>query len=254
MIASLLLDLSLAAAVVGAVCLIRPLAFLGVRSRRAAALPLAVGLLFAIAVALWPPPVRRSAGRAAIDRFLPEYTFAEFHETRVHAAPEAVYRATLDVTPDEIRYLKPLMAIRSFPASLLGRRSLSPKTALPILELATRSTFFYLAQEPPRELVVGTVGQFWKLDGGRLPGTRSAEEFLAFEDPGFARAVVNFAVEDAGGGWSRLTTETRIFAPKGQARRRLGAYWRLIYPGSSLIRIGWLEGIRRRAEAPSRTP
>jgi hypothetical protein len=253
MIASLLLDLSLVAAVAGAVSVIKPLAFLGVRSRRAAALLLVIALFFAVIVALWPAPTLRTDNHAAIDRFLAAYNFHELHETRVRATPEAVYRAALEVTPDEIRYLKPLMAIRSFPASLLRKRS-APTGTAPILEIATSGSFFYLAKDPPREIVVGTVGRFWKSDGGRLAGIRGPDEFLALQDPGVARVVMSFAIEDAGGGWSRLTTETRIFAPEGEARRRFGAYWRLIYPGSSLIRVGWLEAIKRRAEAPSRKP
>jgi len=61
---------------------------------------------------------------------------------------------------------------------------------------------------------------------------------------------MNFVVEPEGEGWSQVTTETRIFAPEASVRRKFGAYWRVIYPGSSLLRIGWLEAIRRRAEAP----
>jgi hypothetical protein len=57
------------------------------------------------------------------------------------------------------------------------------------------------------------------------------------------------AVSPMSGG-SRVTTETRILATDDGARRRFGAYWRVIYPGSALIRIGWLDAIRRRAETP----
>ncbi len=193
----------------------------------------------------------RPTGRQAIDRYLESYNFREFHSTRVHAAPEAVYRAVLEVTADEIRWLKPLMAIRLFPAWLRGKRPHRPASA-PILDVATRGAFLYLAREPPREVVVGNVGQFWKISGGIAPPKpASPEAFVALDDPAFAKAVMNFATEDAGSGWTLLTTETRIFAPEGNARRRFAAYWRLIYPGSSLIRVGWLEGIKRRAEAGS---
>ena len=193
----------------------------------------------------------RPAGRQAIDRYLSSYNFREFHSTRVHAAPDTVYRAVLEVTADEIRWLKPLMAIRLFPAWLLRKRPHRPPSA-PILDVATRGSFLYLAKEPPREIVVGTVGQFWKLAGGTPPPKpASPEAFVALDDPACAKAVMNFAMEDAGSGWTLLTTETRIAAPEGKARRRFAAYWRLIYPGSSLIRVGWLEGIKRRAEAGS---
>ena len=249
MLGSVLLDISLAAAAVGAISLARPLVFLGVHSRAAGAAILAAAVAAALLVALWPAPVLRSDGHQAIDRFLPSYNFHERHSTRIHASPEAVYRATLAVTPDEIRWLKPLLAIRQFPASLRHRPGRDGSK--PILEIATRSSFFYLVREPPKEIVIGTVGRFWTASGGRVSGIRGPEEFLAFQDPGVARVAMNFSIEEAGGGFSLLTTETRIFAPEGEPRRRFAAYWRLIYPGSSLIRVGWLEGIKKRAEAGS---
>jgi hypothetical protein len=248
-ISSLLLDLSLVAAAIGAVSLVRPVAFLGVRSRRAGAVVFGAALAAAFLLALWPAPSLHSDGHQSIDRFLPSYNFQEFHRARVHASPEAVYRATLEITADEIRWLKPLLAIRQLPGSLRLRPESG--SSVPILEFATRNSFCYLAREPGKEIVVGTVGRFWESRGGRVSGIRGPEEFLAFQDPSYARVAMNFTMEDAGNGFTALTTETRIFAPEGQARRRFGAYWRLIYPGSSLIRVGWLEGIRKRAEAGS---
>jgi len=59
-------------------------------------------------------------------------------------------------------------------------------------------------------------------------------------------AVMNFRVENDG----RLTTETRVvLAPTGNTRRIFAVYWRIIRPGSGIIRRGWLEAIKRRAEA-----
>jgi hypothetical protein len=61
---------------------------------------------------------------------------------------------------------------------------------------------------------------------------------------------MNFLVEEEGDGWCRLSTETRVLATDDTARRRFAVYWRLIYPGSSLIRRMWLAAVKRRAEAP----
>jgi hypothetical protein len=58
----------------------------------------------------------------------------------------------------------------------------------------------------------------------------------------------HFRAEDAGGGWSTISTETRLVAPDPATRSSLGRYWRLIVPGSGLLRRQWLDGIRRRAE------
>jgi hypothetical protein len=60
---------------------------------------------------------------------------------------------------------------------------------------------------------------------------------------------MNFRIEDEGAGQSRLTTETRIFATDTATRRRFGLYWAFVYPGSALIRPGWLQAITKRAEA-----
>jgi hypothetical protein len=46
-----------------------------------------------------------------------------------------------------------------------------------------------------------------------------------------------------------LTTETRVYAAGAQQLHGFAAYWRMIFPGSSLIRRMWLRAIRGRAEA-----
>jgi hypothetical protein len=57
-------------------------------------------------------------------------------------------------------------------------------------------------------------------------------------------------IEDAGAGHCRVTTETRVQATDKAARSTMSKYWRLIYPGSGLIRRAMLDAIRVRAEAP----
>ena len=59
---------------------------------------------------------------------------------------------------------------------------------------------------------------------------------------------MNFRIEPDGKGGSRLSTETRVFATDAASRRRFAAYWRVIYPGSALIRRMWLRAVRLRAE------
>jgi hypothetical protein len=246
--ASLVLWFGLLAVILGLVCLIRPLRFLRLRNRRAGAALLAAGMVCAAATALWPAREKRSSGSLQIDRFLPVYHFREHHEIRVHATPVAAYRAIREVTPAEFRSLGILMRIRSFPARLLRKAPRRPNANRAVLDISSGSSFLYLADEPPKEVVQGTAGRFWKLSGTSVR-VASPQEFLAFSDPSVARAVINFAVTDEGDGWSRITTETRIATASPGARRRFAAYWRLIYPGSSIIRYDWLRAIKRRAEA-----
>ena len=109
--------------------------------------------------------------------------------------------------------------------------------------MATRTGFVRLADEAPRELVLGTVV-------AAPPGTRGSitpEVFQKRLPPGFALAAMNFAVHPDGAGGSFVSTETRVFANSPDARRRFAAYWRVIYPGSAIIRRMWLRAIERRA-------
>jgi hypothetical protein len=55
-------------------------------------------------------------------------------------------------------------------------------------------------------------------------------------------------LEDAANGETVLTTETRVYATDAATRKRFALYWRVIYPGSALIRVMWLRAIRNRAE------
>jgi hypothetical protein len=62
---------------------------------------------------------------------------------------------------------------------------------------------------------------------------------------------MNFLVTPDGQDGSFVSTETRVFANNAAARRRFAAYWRLIYPGSAMIRRMWLRAIVRRALSPN---
>lgn len=229
----------------GTIVSLRP-RLLGRRSRRPGLALLPVGLLLASAGAWWPVDVRHGAGGALLDTFVPEFHFGELHATQVRAAPGNVFRAVHAVTADEIRFFRILTWIRSprLPWKDRPKGILAPDWKAPILDVALRSGFVLLGEIPDAELAIGTVVCCQTVALG------SADGFRTLAGLGFARAAMNFRVEDVGDGTSRVTTETRVVADAASARRRFGLYWSFIYPGSWLIRYGWLEAIRRRAEAP----
>ena len=59
---------------------------------------------------------------------------------------------------------------------------------------------------------------------------------------------MNFLVRPDDHGGSTISTETRIYANNQSALRRFAIYWRVIHPGSDIIRRMWLRAIKRRAE------
>jgi hypothetical protein len=247
MIAVGVVYLGLIAALLGIASLVKPLSFLGIRSRLQATFVLGLGLLIAGAGWAWPAnEVQVAVVRMQLDLYVPVYQFNESHSVRVMAPRDRVYQAIKDVTPDEIRLFRTLTWLRRF-----GRRGpesiLDAPEHLPILEIATRTSFLLLAEEPDREIVVGTLVVAPR--GWRPKRRPTPEDFKVLREPGFAIAAMNFLVEDAGPGACIVTTETRIYATDASTRRRFATYWRVIYPGSALIRRMWLRAVKRRAEA-----
>lgn len=184
-----------------------------------------------------------------LDDFLPTFDFTEVHVVNVHAPRERIFRALQDLTPAEITLVRTLFALRSLLVRLLGKGTMGFVETQPFLQQALRSGFILLAESPNQELVLGTIGQFWKITGSVPVRLAEASEFLTFHHPGYAKAAMNFSLEETPGVPSiSVRTETRILIPYPAARKKFARYWRVIYPGSALIRRRWLRAIKRRAE------
>jgi hypothetical protein len=236
----------LGALAAGVASLIRPLRFLGIQRPRQGAIVAAIGAGVASLALIWPPSTeRRERPVLLLDRVLPAFQFSERHERRVRATPNRIFEAIRSVTADDIAFFRTLTAIRN-PGRLFGKQPegiLNPAHGS-VLEAARLSGFVELAEEPGRELVIGTY--IVRPPQGVRP---SPESFAALALPGYAKAALNFRVEPGPDGTCRLTTETRVFATDGWTALRFAPYWRLIYPGSSLLRRTWLAAIALRAEA-----
>ncbi len=176
-----------------------------------------------------------------IDDVLPQYDFSERHETLVPAPKEVVRRAMEEWRPQESFLWRALLRLRG-----LGRPGGS------LREWAEASGFLRLAEDE-NEVVYGQVGRFWALDERRaMLSPKTAEEFRAFSDPGYAAAVMNVHLEALAADRTRLSTETRVRALGGRARWRFRLYWLLIRPFSGLLRRAMLRGIKANAAAHHR--
>jgi hypothetical protein len=184
-----------------------------------------------------------------LDRYLPEYHFSEVHETLVRASVEETWTALSALRPSDVPLTGFLMMLRRLPARILGQKApYGDRSDAPILEGITRGGFVKLDEDKGREAIVGIVGQFWRVSPEPVR-LSSARDFLEFSRPGFARAVMNFEIEPAGDGRTRVRTETRIQGTDAGARKTFGRYWTIVHPGSALIRRAWLRAVRRRAES-----
>lgn len=221
-----------------------------VRTTRGRGLMLSgLGVLLAVAALLAPATESKVAvAETRLDGLTPVWQFREHHAIRIAADPARVYEAIKQVSADEIFLFQALTWIRRggrpLPESIMDAPA-----GRPIIEVATRGGFVLLADDTPRELVVGAV--VVAPPGARVKPT--LETFTSELPPGVAVATMNFLVTADGPDRSLVSTETRVFASSDDARRRFAAYWRVIYPGSATIRRQWLRAIARRAEAADGT-
>jgi hypothetical protein len=243
---SVLLYSGLAIAFVGFVSILIPLRFLRIRTRRVGAAVAAAGAILVVLIAVLPVWEKQIARRQTrLDDFMPVWQFDERHTLAVAAPPEKVFDAIRAVRAEDIRFFRALIGIRRGwrpgPESILN----APEKE-PLLDVATRTTFVWLANEPPREMVVGTVVAAPRV---RRAGARLTPDlFTRTLQPGVALAAMNFLVTADGRGGSLVSTETRVYANDRSVERRFAVYWRVIHPGSDIIRRMWLRAIKERAE------
>ena len=227
----------------GLILFAKPGERLHVTSRSQALAIVGIGvLLVGIGLALPARESRLTGAETRLDEFMPVWQFNERHTISIKAPPAAVYEAIRNVRAGEISLFNTLTWIRrggrALPESILNAGDTAS-----LLDVATRSGFVYLADDAPKEVVIGTV--VMHPPGARAPLT--PQTFKTSLPPGYAIAAMNFAVLPDGPNASLVSTETRVFANNPVARRRFARYWRVIYPGSALIRLMWLRAVKRRA-------
>lgn len=176
----------------------------------------------------------------SLDRLLPRWHFREHHRRATTAPAAALLAAAEELTWREVVVMRALLGIRS-----AGRLHLAGTE--PILDGMAKIGFTVL-ERTDDELVVGALGRPWDPRGGRkaprlADRAAPAEFFARFDEPGWAKMIVNFRV-----GAGELSTETRVLATDEHARRAFARYWLLIRPFSGLIRRRWLAAIARRAD------
>jgi hypothetical protein len=107
--------------------------------------------------------------------------------------------------------------------------------------------FVLLGERPGEQIVLGVVGRPWKPRGDGLDSLDGPASFRAYDRPGSVRCVWDFVAAPTASG-TRLSTETRIAGTDAAGTRTFRRYWRIVMPGSALIRRDILRAVALRAE------
>lgn len=178
----------------------------------------------------------------AIDSHLPTFDVRSAHQIEVNASAEDTYRAARQLDLARSLPIAALFAIRGIPHVLSGKARLTRTLTLDTMfELG-----FVMLEESPTEVVVGSIGKFWRPDSGMVP--ISPEGFATFDEPGYSKGIMSFTVDELGPDRSLFATETRVLCTDDASRRKFSMYWRVIGPFSGLIRHAMLNQVKRSAE------
>lgn len=185
-----------------------------------------------------------------IDRFLPEFDVTQVIEIEVDAPLPEVYAAILE-TDLRDPIINTLFALREIPLRISrrwrGETAPPPQGPVTFGDIARGTPgWTLLGEEPGSELVIGSVGRFWRRDYGGRPITR--DDFTPFREPGYAKVALSLAVRPAVEYGTILRYEARTATTDESARRRFRRYWRIIHPGVALVMRRALTRIRTEAE------
>jgi hypothetical protein len=196
-------------------------------------------------------PAGSEPGDLLIDRFMPVYEVEEWHQTSVDAPANVTLAAARELDVQASPVNQAIIIARSIPGLLRGNPNPEPQPSSGLLAQTLAMGWGLLAEEPG-EIVVGAVTQPWNAVGEfrRIP----PDEFVAFDEPGYAKIVFTIAAEDLGPGVSLATTRTRVTTTDAESRERFRRYWSLVSPGMLIIRFEALRMLRSDAERRGTTP
>jgi hypothetical protein len=184
------------------------------------------------------------AGTTALARLMPCAGLVEVRGIDVAAEPARAWERARHGDLADSAAIRALFALRSLPRRRDGARE-APSIRIDDLGPSPGAPGFgVLIDDPPREVVVGAIGQVWRPD---IPFVyvEDAEAFARFACPGFVRVAWAVQVAPRASGGSRVEVELRVDATDPASWRRFRAYFALIGPWSRLIRRLLLDGLER---------
>jgi hypothetical protein len=194
------------------------------------------------------------------EEFLPVYDISDAVAAVVGADRETTWRALLDVDLLKLGREAPLVgmlgALRMLPEVvghlLHGERPAKPPESMRLRDLPSipmyKGGWILLGECPGQEIALGLVGKFWRpvIEFARI---ETADEFRAFDEPGFAKTVYDLSVRELEPSKTLLSGLMRTATTDEHARRWFRRYWTFgVGAGAHILVGGVLESARRVAE------
>ena len=180
----------------------------------------------------------------ALDRLIPDPELVEVDRVDLAAPIEAVWPRLRHGALAESRLARLLFALRTLAGR--GDPHARPPGVLHIDDLVSSPAapgFQVLADDPPREVAVGAIGQVWKPN---IPFVHvsDARAFAAFADPDYIKVAWALRLSPRDDDGTTVELEVRVAPTSARAWRRFRPYFMLIGPFSRRIRRNLLKALQ----------
>jgi hypothetical protein len=172
---------------------------------------------------------------SALDLFVPKPALVEIDRAEVAADAQRTWTTVRDLDLAQSALVRTLFALRTVPDRLKGRR---PQLRLRLDDLiSTRDEpgFQILSEDAPHEIAAGAIGKVWR---PAIPFVHVPDgaAFAAFLEPGYVKVAWALRVTAGSESTSHVEFELRVAATSDDAWQKFTRYFRLIGPGSHVIR------------------
>jgi hypothetical protein len=184
-----------------------------------------------------------------LDRLIPKPALREIDRAELAVNADRAWRAIRELDLARSLLVRTLFAIRTIPDRLQGK---TPPLRLRLDDMIStpdKPGFQILAEDPPREVAVGAIGKVWRLV---IPFVHvpDADAFAAFSKEDHLKVAWALRTIPESESASRIEFELRVAATDDAAWRKFVRYFRLIGPGSHLIRRVLLAQLERDLGTP----
>jgi len=170
-----------------------------------------------------------------IDHYLPHPHFSLVRNAIVDAPVKETYAAARELDFTDVRGGVVSVAgwLRMLPGRRHNRRHGPPRppTRLTADDLDAGSPWTLLGDRPSTEFALGVAGRFWRpvIQWRRV----EAEDFAAFEEPGYGKLVMAVSTFAYGPHCTLLTVHTRVALTDPESWLKFRRYWRIAFPAIS---------------------
>ena len=166
-----------------------------------------------------------------IDKYLPEYTFNEYHEIVVNNSIAEVYKAAKNFDLSKSDLIRWLFKIRGLPTKRMN-----------LQDFISDIGFTNIEENIPKENLIG----FWARY--KIAPITKADDFIKNTHSARLKVVWNFYLEELNSNQTRLSTETRVLCMTQFCKITFSLYWMIIKPFSGATRKKMLQIIKQDSE------